>query len=951
VVNDTAAGNAGGIGNYYDSANAYPNVAAIVGTGGSAYCTGSLINSRTVLTAAHCFFTNNVFDGTAGQSVSFKPVASNDPAVDPNTRGITSMKINGTYVSGSTTFTGDIAVISLAAPITALTPVTLLTASPGSSGFPQVGAAVSSVGYGQAGSGSADPATYISDGKRRVVTSTLGGYLIERSVTDTATYQGATTICSSGGTACLYGGNTANGTQSYFYAQFRNPASPNSPNYFGLTQTPGTNEGGPGKGDSGGPLFTTINGQLVQIGELGGGCVPGGANCNSSGYGAVNQWTPLNLYSDWLAQNNPLRLVTAAAGNFNWSNAAAWVDSVPGVAAASPDNTVGNVANFATDVARYYQVTLSNAGTITLDTNPSVDTVAISGGQSQLLLPTGFLLTAVTSTTVSAGSLTLSGGGLATPTINLTGGFIQGNGTLTGTTDSANVTTFTNNGGTLAPLGTLVVQGTFTQTAGGTTQFRASNTGTTDLLNVSGAANLGGTIKAAVQPGLFGATTDYSIVVAATTLNGTFANAASSSPFFKATATNNGNNVDVTLTRQAFGSIAGLNANQQAVGNVLERNYSTGLTGNIGSFYSNILSATSTDALTQLSGANTAVTQTLNLSSGSMFMTMMLDQGGAWLGGDTGTGTASSGAPLGYAVADKPTRGSDAFAAMTPRQTPAPRTWRAWTSAFGAIQGLTTSDGTSANQQVGGGAIGADLQVDPTRLFGFTFGASTSGFSAGSTSGTATAGHIGLYGVQTFSPFYVAGALTYSRANNATNRTITGVGPTENAKGSFASDQLGGRVELGRRFLVSSYGVTPYVALQYSTVWQRGYTENSTTASGAPGVLGLTYQPTTTTSLPGFLGVQLDQRMMLGNKLWTPYLRASWVHEFKPASQITAGFVTVPGSQFTVDGPRTAADSARIEVGSKLALTARMELFGKFTGEFSGSSYIVAGNGGIKMAW
>jgi subtilase-type serine protease len=493
VINDQVAAAAGGIANYYDNSNQFPYVVSLFSGSGS-MCTGSLIDSRTILTAAHCFSPSST------PSISFSPISSRGA-------GITSFVRHPGFVPGAGTrqdsLENDIAVISLAQPITNVASVKLLTLQPGQAGFPTVGTTITMVGYGLQGTGSSEVAvawhpspgtnnpppldTTTADSRRRVATSSLGSY-------------GPLP-------------NTPDVLQPFFNSQFRNPLSPNDPNFFNL-QVPTTPlEGGTASGDSGGPLFASINGQMTQIGVVRGGqgqltyyCPgPGGvddpivcADQNNPpnqtgyierfGYGEFSDWTPINLFLQWIQENNPLRQVTAAPGNFNWSNPAAWIDAFADPArpnGAVPDNTRGAVDINANQAARYYDVRLSNPGTITLDMNPQIDGLSIVGAQSQLVIGGPYTLQVLLNTTLAAGALTmLPGGTLAT--------------------------------------------GTYTQT-GGLLQFQLAPGGASGKITVASTATLGGTLGVAVTPGLYGLSTQYTLLTAAA-INGQFAQFLSSRP-------------------------------------------------------------------------------------------------------------------------------------------------------------------------------------------------------------------------------------------------------------------------------------------------------------------------------------------------------------------------------------------------------------------------------------
>lgn len=586
--------------------------------------------------------------------------------------------------------------------------------------------------------------------------------------------------------------------------------------------------------------------------------------------------------------------------------------------------------------------TVTNTGTI-LASGPNSLAIGI-GGSGNTLVNNG---------TIRAGA---NNGVLFS--FGTTGNSVINNGTLDGTMFFIGTgNSLTNNGlvtisdpGTAMSAGNISFGGTFIQGGQGVLALRVDTAGNHDGLYAQDAAQLGGTFRAVVQAGLYQTTTTYTNVVqSGGAVTGQFSNVTSSSAFFTAAATYNAHSVDVTLSRQGFGSVAGETANQRAVGNALESGYSPALTGAAAVFYSQLLAAGSLSVLDKLSGEGTSGTQNTAFAAAGMFGQTMDGQMNAWRTG--GRGVAGSGA-LGYAEARPVTSAFDALKAP-PRAQPQ---WHAWAAGFGAGQSLTGDAVTGSagfSDRIAGGAAGLDHLVHPDLLVGIAAGGSSATFNVDdrATSGRLDGAHVGAYAMQRFGATYVSGQLAYSHFNNATTRIVTGVGANEIARGSFGSDQFGGRLEIGHTYDFGAVAATPFAALQAARLWQAGYTESSVAGAG-PGVLGLSYAARDVSSLPLFLGSKFDARYDLGGgMMWMPFGSVAWVHEFSPTRSVTAALVSLPVTAFTVEGARAASEAARLELGSRLVLNSWSELSARFAGEFSNVGQSYAGTGSVRITW
>ena len=594
--------------------------------------------------------------------------------------------------------------------------------------------------------------------------------------------------------------------------------------------------------------------------------------------------------------------------------------------------------------------TITNSGAVTLGD--------ATGAGSQVI----GIKASAGDTVTNSGTVAVGANGFS-----IMGGTVTNTGTLDGMINAgvltnAGLITITNGGTPLGP--DYTIGGTFTQSAGGTLALRVNAAGANDTVAVGGTANLGGTLGAAVQPGLYADTTKYlGVVTAANPITTQFTQtrpfaAGTTTPlaFFTLTPTYNANSVDLTLTRLGFGSVAGESANQQAVGNALEAVYSPALTGSAATALSNLLQATSVQALTQADGEDATGAAHGAFQLMSQFLDLLLDPSSGG-GGGVGAGAGASGGALGFAPerpADFSPAVARAYAGLlkAPPAAAAPR-WTAWGTAFGG-SGLTDGNAAIGSNSVTvatyGFAAGADFRADAATRYGFALaGAGTNwGLAQGLGSGRSDAVMAGVYGKHALGAAYVSAALAFADNWFTTNRTAPG---GDQLTANFAGQSLGARLEGGYRLPVStghaSVGITPYAALQTQWFHTPTYGETDPTGSG----FALSYAAMTANDTRGELGARLDALTMLDGRPLILRARLAWAHDRVSNPALDAVFQVLPGASFVVNGAPPPADQALASAGAEWHLTPHWSALARFDGAFAATAQTYAGSATLRYAW
>jgi autotransporter-associated beta strand protein len=565
-------------------------------------------------------------------------------------------------------------------------------------------------------------------------------------------------------------------------------------------------------------------------------------------------------------------------------------------------------------------------------------------------------------TTVNGGTLVVNSSLASSSGVTLnTGGTLMGTGAVGGTSIAGGI--FAPGSGT--PGSFLTVDGTLGFTAASTYAVNINPT-TSSFANVTGTATLGGaTVNAIYASGSY-VSKKYTILTAGF-VSSTFSSVVNSNlPSNFATslsydtknaylnlalnftpsgstpsgATSSGSTPSGSST-SGFG--AGLNANQQNVGNTLTNFFNT--TGGIPLVFGALTPA----GLSQAAGETATGTQQTTFNAMTQFMGVMTDP---FIDGRGNGGAPQGSGASGYAATPNTGAARDAFAMFNKAPVASfEQRWSTWVAGFGGSQttdGNTAVGSNSATSRVYGTAVGADYRFSPDTIAGFSLAGGGTNFSvANSGTGHSDLFQAGAFVRHTVGAAYLSAALAYGWQDVTTDRTVT-ISGADQLRARFDANAWSGRAEGGYRFVTPVMGLTPYAAGQFTTFELPSYAEG--VLSGAS-TFALSYGAKSVTDARSELGIRTDKSWALPDSVLTLRGRLAWAHDYDPDRSIAATFQALPGASFVVNGAAQASDSALTTASAEIKWMNGWSAAATFEGEFSDVTRSYAGKGVVRYAW
>lgn len=437
------------------------------------------------------------------------------------------------------------------------------------------------------------------------------------------------------------------------------------------------------------------------------------------------------------------------------------------------------------------------------------------------------------------------------------------------------------------------------------------------LVTLSGRADLGGTLNALIDGR--SSLSHRFLVLQAGEVEGTFDQAVLNDYSANLDWSVLYTPTDVFLQLEAqIGGLPGLNENQNNVGNALDDFFNQG--GALPPSFLPILNLSGNDlgqALSQLSGeVGASGGAAAAASANTSFLRSMLDH------------------PCAEDLPEDPRKRCRDDV---------------WAAAFGSTASLPGNDARGSHDtttSTAGIATGWD-HADADMRVGVAIAGGGTGWNldgSGMGSGDSTFLQLGAYGTKQLGQAYASFAGAYALQSMSTERRVTAL-QSETLDADFIANAVAGRGEAGYRFAAAAgLGLTPYAALQGQAIRTPAYEENGTLGSGT---YALSYDADTTTVMRAELGLGVD--MAAGPALFSG--RAAWAHDWLTDAQSRAGFQSLPGTSFIVNGAEAPEDLALVSASANMAVAEQAAVTARFDGEFGSGYQSYAGTLALTYSW
>jgi len=441
-------------------------------------------------------------------------------------------------------------------------------------------------------------------------------------------------------------------------------------------------------------------------------------------------------------------------------------------------------------------------------------------------------------------------------------------------------------------------------------------------------------------------------------------NILTSSPFFTGTTTNDGANIDVTITRLDFADALDMFAetrNQHSLGTALDAIYDNAvISAQFQELFAALFgAATPAEAqfiMDEFMGAEYAQLQGSAVSLASMFNTLMTEQNDGLLNSLEGTQWKMGANGL-RRYAQGPGTASDAPPPMRSRG------GVALNRAPGSVQVFLRGTGqwdhndgdpeaASFDQDTSGVIGGLDYVINPNAAIGVAGGVSNSDvdFDTPGDAADIDSWHLGVYGGYGFGRFYLDGSAAYGQHDVENTRTIAVMVPSAPliAMSSYDTDTWSVQAEVGAIWRLGRANIQPSVNLAWIGADADGFTE-----TGA-GAFNLVVQGADTDSLASTLAVRGSGTWMMGQTPVVPDIKIGWRHEFEDDRRsFSANFFedTSSSALFQIVSSEVPQDSLLVSSGVTVGVTRNINLFADVNGLYSTDHSATNVSGGASFTW